>query len=553
MKGDTGFSLPSDFMKLYIDVTNMLGMRYISGIQRVEHEIISRFLSYKTADITLLAYSPEINAFHILDSDEFAEACKKSSLNKTNLKTEKILQYEEIPSGAVFFDIDNVWKSRLKRSYLLPILKKNAVKIISHVYDINPIQFPSLCDENTVFEFIGYIGSALMYSDLIITSTNANLKAMTELCGIIGIPQPETVVAGLGCDYKETKDTADMPKNAEEISQNIAELVKSRYILSVGTIEPRKNHKLIIDALDDKLSELDIKFVFAGRFGWNVEELKERILNHKLLNKKLFFIESPDDATVNYLYDNAFAVAFPTFNEGFGLPVIEAFQHGVPVLASDIDVLREVGGEYAVYFNPNDKKDFTKCVSELIEDNEKYSRIKNGLKNFVPYTWDESARKMMNSIISVDTQYMPKNPENPDTDKVYSAIYSVTAENMNKSGNKLNFSVDEAKCFFENSPACADLDELRKITDKTKFAEMAYIVLFKRRIDEEARLDWNNRVWLPLSMYQDCLIGNIINSIEFAEKNVKLTGKKPFWKMGIFNLLFFVKNKIDKVKKIFRK
>lgn len=391
-------SLLSGFMKIYIDITNMLGISFISGIQRVEREIISRFLTFENSDITLLAYSPSINAFRVLDPEEFIKVYKNGSQDVTNLVTPEIMQYDDIPSGAVFFDLDNVWKSRLKRSFLLPILKKNGVKIVTHVYDIIPIQHPQFCDENTVFEFIGYIGSALQYSDLIITSTYANVHALSDLCRKIGIAEKKTVVVGLGCDYNNSEKS---PENAEEISEEALTLAESRYILSVGTIEPRKNHKLIVNALDSALSGLDVKFVFAGRFGWNVSELEGRIRNHKLLGDKLFFIEKPNDATVNFLYDNAFAVAFPTLNEGFGLPVIEAFEHGVPVIASDIEVLREVGGELAEYFNPYDKDDFTKCVSELIQNQEKYQKTKNSLKSFVPYTWDESAKRMMDVILEL--------------------------------------------------------------------------------------------------------------------------------------------------------
>ncbi len=387
------------FMKIYIDISNMLGISFISGIQRVEREIISRMLEYKNADIVLIAYSPSVNAFRIVDSEQFIRVYKNGSQDHTQLVTKKVLQYDEIPSGSIFFDLDNVWKSRLKRSYLYPILKKSGVKIVTHVYDIIPTQHPQYCDVTTVFQFIAYIGAALQYADMIITSTNANLHAMAELCGKIGIAPPKTVVVGLGCDYSgENTDDEDN----EDITDEIRDIASSRYILSVGTIEPRKNHKLIVDALDGGLADLDVKFVFAGRFGWNVANLERRIRGHKLFGDKLVFVQRPSDAVVNYLYKHAYAVAFPTFNEGFGLPVIEAYQHNCPVIASDIEVLREVGGSYAEYFNPNDKNDFTRCVSELLENEQRYTAIKNGIAQYVPYTWDESAKAMFEALSELE-------------------------------------------------------------------------------------------------------------------------------------------------------
>ena len=103
------------FMKIYIDISNMLGISFISGIQRVEREIISRMLEYKNADIVLIAYSPAVNAFRIVDSEQFIRVYKNGYQDHTQLVTKKVLQYDEIPSGSIFFDLDNVWKSRLKR------------------------------------------------------------------------------------------------------------------------------------------------------------------------------------------------------------------------------------------------------------------------------------------------------------------------------------------------------------------------------------------------------------------------------------------------------
>ena len=134
---------------------------------------------------------------------------------------------------------------------------------------------------------------------------------------------------------------------------------------------------------------------------------------------------------------------------------------------------------------------------------------------------------------------------------IYSAIYKVTDENMRKSGSTLAFSEKEAAFFYENNPAVADLDELRKFEDNETFAEMAYISLLKRRIDNNLRLVWSNRLWLPASVFQDCVINQIIYSKEFTEKNVQLKGKMPFLKKGFFDFLFAAKSKLDLFKKTF--
>lgn len=245
---------------------------------------------------------------------------------------------------------------------------------------------------------MAYIGANLQYADLMITSAQALVKALDGLSERIGIEKKRIAVVPLGCDFYK-KRTADC---ADEVSSEVKRAVfGKRYILMVGTIKPRKNHSLMLDALEEKLAALGISVVFAGRIGWDVSELERRIMDHPLLNKRLLFFDHPDDAAVDHLYKNTFAVAFPTFNEGFGLPVIEAFERGVPVIASDIGVLHEVAGDYADYFDPNDRDDLIRCVERLAEDADYYREKRERLKQFVPFTWDQAAGAMLVAVVSV--------------------------------------------------------------------------------------------------------------------------------------------------------
>ena len=393
-------------MKIYIDLSNLMAVDFLTGIQRVVKEIVIRMTESRKNELVLMTYSHITNVYRRIDNQKFYDFFAHGKGNRTSAITTEKINPADIPSGAVFFDIDSVWNSRVKRSWLFPILKQNGVKIVTQLYDLIPITHPQFCHENTAMNFMVYTGANIKYADLIITSADATVKALNELTDRLGAERKKTVVVPLGSDFVHKDSNSEIPdKKAAEIAEN------SKYILMVGTIEPRKNHSLVIDALENGLAEKGIKVIFAGRIGWNVEKLEKRIKSHPLFNKRLFFFEKPNDATVDMLYKNAFAVAFPTFNEGFGLPVIEAFQRGTPVIASDIGVLHEVAGDMAEYFDPTDKDDFIRCVSRLADDENAYRALKEKVKKFVPFTWNQSAQAMENAVMSVseNSKSVPEN------------------------------------------------------------------------------------------------------------------------------------------------
>lgn len=209
--------------------------------------------------------------------------------------------------------------------------------------------------------FMNYLAAYLQYADLIFTSTQSTLDQVNQLLCKLKLPTRKGCVTWLGSDFTSVpgKDRQISPK-----AKHIAK--KGTYILCVGTIEPRKNHRLLLEAYDGGLADMGIDLVFAGRIGWNVEDIKERIEKHPRKAQGLYLLESPNDAAIHYLYQNAFLVAFPTFEEGFGLPVIEAIERGSVVIASDIPVLREVGGDYCDYFNPEDSGELISLIKKYL-------------------------------------------------------------------------------------------------------------------------------------------------------------------------------------------
>lgn len=389
---------------IYIDLSRLCMTAFTTGIQRVAKAIVLRMLENPKLEVTLLADLPSHTGWRILPHDAFIEYYTNHTGSPYGSGKIRTLTPQEILPDAIFFDIDSAWNMPMRRGWLFPILKQRGVTIVSHLYDLIPVTHPQFFYELTVTQFLSWTSAVLQYADHIICNAEATKDALNDLCASLDMTPPPCTVVPLGADFvkkakhpaEDTEDTEDTAPDTELLSK----LEPRRYLLMVGTIEPRKNHALLLDAMDE-LSKLDVKVVFAGRIGWNMAEFEQRMKNHPKAGTEFFFANSPTDATISALYENALAVAFPTKNEGFGLPIVEAFQHGTPVLASDIPVLREVGGALADYFDHTSVESLVESVRKLLSDPEAYAEKTRRLAEYQPRTWDIAAEEMGDALCRV--------------------------------------------------------------------------------------------------------------------------------------------------------
>lgn len=381
---------------IYIDVTSLTEVGFTTGIQRVVRSVLLELEKKISDQLILLAYSSKNGCFVKVDQKRFFDFYSGKTNKKKHMLTTKKLNVEDIKSNDIFFELDSVWNSTYKRSVLYPVLKQNGVKIVAYIYDIIPITNPEFCYEETVFHFMNYIGAVFQYADVMIASAQSTLNEVYKLMDKLGLKHIPGNYSWLGSDFCKKNEF-----HTNIIPEKVKRAADSKYILCVGTIEPRKNHKFLLDAFEQVLFEKNINLIFAGKIGWNVEELAQRIQKSNYNNKQLFHFTGLEDAAIEYLYQNAMFLAFPTYNEGFGLPIVEALQRGTPVIASDIPVLREVGKDYCDYFEINNIKSFCDIVSMYLEDNEQYLGLKEKIKSYKFFTWEETAVRIIRALETI--------------------------------------------------------------------------------------------------------------------------------------------------------
>ena len=169
----------------------------------------------------------------------------------------------------------------------------------------------------------------------------------------------------------------------------------------VGTIEPRKGHEQVLSAFESLWrGDLDANLVIVGKQGWMVEQLIDRIRAHPELGKRLFWLEGPGDDQLQRLYEVSNCLLVASLGEGFGLPLLEAAVHGLPILARDLPVFREVAGDCATYFRGSEPQELADAIVRWVEENER--GIHRPSRDIPCRTWRQSAGELMDRLTATN-------------------------------------------------------------------------------------------------------------------------------------------------------
>jgi len=175
--------------------------------------------------------------------------------------------------------------------------------------------------------------------------------------------------------------------------------IDKKYILSVGTIEPRKNYSTLIKAFNyikHNNNNFNCKLVIVGRTGWKSEATyRERELSP--YKDDILFIGRVSDKDLVQIYNQAEIFVYPSLFEGFGLPPMEAMSCGLPVIASDSSSLKEVVGDAGILVPPEDFKEISKQILYVLKNEKIKKKLKEkSLKQAQKFSWEKTARKTLN-------------------------------------------------------------------------------------------------------------------------------------------------------------
>jgi glycosyltransferase involved in cell wall biosynthesis len=177
--------------------------------------------------------------------------------------------------------------------------------------------------------------------------------------------------------------------------QKLLDALKGREVLvMVGTVEPRKGHSQALSAMEHLwAADENLSLVICGRQGWIVDAIAQRLRSHPELGRRLFWMEQATDEVLLQLYSIASGALMASGGEGFGLPLVEAAKHGVPIIARDLAVFREIAGEHAFYFSGSDSTDLADALRNWLK---LYRRGEHPESRIMPWlTWQQSTEQLL--------------------------------------------------------------------------------------------------------------------------------------------------------------
>ncbi|MBB6227805.1 glycosyltransferase involved in cell wall biosynthesis [Polymorphobacter multimanifer] len=257
----------------------------------------------------------------------------------------------EVRRGDVFLGLDLAANIMPHCELELAKWRRAGVSLNIMVYDLLPMTNPQWFAPRTVQNFRRWMGVLARQADRCICISDVVAGDLARRLSLA--PRRRSVDIGtipLGADLRSSQLTTGFPADISELRQW---LNAGPVLLSVGTVEPRKGHDVLLDALDwhwqnDPHSK--VKLLVVGRPGWKTESLQQRLRTHGEQGHRLRWLESASDELLAELYRSTAGLVSASRGEGFGLPLVEALVHGAPVLARDLPVFREIGGRWLDYF-----------------------------------------------------------------------------------------------------------------------------------------------------------------------------------------------------------
>lgn len=326
--------------RLLIDVTDTSQSGAWTGIQRVVRQLTASLYD-RNAESAVVPVAIELGTDGPVSVPDFVA--------KTLGHPQDAASYPvRVRAGDDLFMLDSNWIRYPDYAPLFEQVGEHGGRVVTCVYDLIPELHPELCLVGIPAVHERWLRTAVAASDALLCISRSVADELIAYIRRNGLPHRRGLKVGwfhCGSDILRA-DVRQQPQ-----ATTLQSFADGRpTFLMVGTLEPRKNHALALDAFERLWArDADAGLCIVGRRGWNVEGLERRILSHPEIGHRLHWLSDASDADLVHAYGHAEAILCPSAAEGFGLPVAEAARMGRSVICSDIPVFREIGGEGAVY------------------------------------------------------------------------------------------------------------------------------------------------------------------------------------------------------------
>jgi glycosyltransferase involved in cell wall biosynthesis len=378
------FGLP----RILVDVTNLAKSDFRTGTERVTRVILTTLIAdpppgYRVEPVRAVTGS-YLYARRL--------ACECLSLPQNDLTDDPL----ETHRGDIFIGLD--WCTDVVPSMKPWFLeqRRHGARIVFVVHDLLPLFRPDFFPPGMAQMTVDWIETVAEVADSVacVSRTVAD-----ELYTWLAEAKPQRLQPlPLGYFHPGADLPASPPTTglSGDVSAMLTKLRSRPSFLMIGTVEPRRGYQQALAAMEQLWAEgVDVNLVIVGEQGLKTADLAQRIRLHPERDNRLFWLPEISDEMLEQLYRGARALLAASEHEGFGLSLIEAAQHGLPIIARDISVFREVGGGHAYYFRGNEPRELADALRtwlSLGDDAPPSTALKR-------LTWQQSSRQLLDVVL----------------------------------------------------------------------------------------------------------------------------------------------------------
>jgi glycosyltransferase involved in cell wall biosynthesis len=377
---------------LYVDVTGVAREDLRTGIQRVIRGLLVAMFKCPPAGFEIKPVYAREREFGYCHAIKFARQILEYEVDVWD---ESVICPE---LGDVFLGLDFQAHAVVVQEPYLTRLHGQGLKVCFVVYDLLPVLHPEW------FPYVASVGHAKWLKTILKFDEAACISSTVaqDVKNWVRGHAPDRVstcaihVFPLGADIGNSIPSSGLPEGANEI---LMQLAARLCFLMVGTVEPRKGHEQVLIAFEQLWAEgRDMCLVVVGKQGWKVQQLADHMSTHPERNKRFFWLQGISDEYLEKLYSASTCLIAASYGEGFGLPLIEAAQHGIPILARDIPEFREVAGASAYYFQAETPVELAAAV---LAWQTSFERKQHPSSRGIPYaTWSKSVEELYRIVLS---------------------------------------------------------------------------------------------------------------------------------------------------------
>lgn len=377
---------------IYLDISALIIHDHATGIQRVVRAIVHE-LSLLKAQYKFLPIYSRVN------ENIFYAANTFTKLNDNDQQEDCVVDFYD---GDILLYLDLHPANAVSKKSENKKLMAAGVSVFFIVYDLLPVLLPHMFWSEFKTEFEGWLDSVMNSNGAICISKSVADELSSwakEVDFKREVDAPFKIdFFHLGANIDNSRPSAGMPKDSLKVLDNIKE---KKSFLMVGTVEPRKGHNQVLNAFELLWKQnIDINLVIVGKEGWHMTNFVKTVLDHPEYSRRLIWLNGISDEYLEKVYAASTCLIAASEGEGFGLPLIEAAQHQLPIIARDIPVFKEVAGEHAFYFEGLEPEDLSHAISAWLDLNHIGQTPES--KHMPWLTWKQSTEQLLSALLKMN-------------------------------------------------------------------------------------------------------------------------------------------------------